>query len=361
MTPKDTERALLPSGMIDLLPPEAEQEAKAISILMKKYAAYGYQLIKPPLVEFEDSLFAEGPGAAIADETFRLMDPNSHRMMGVRSDMTPQIARIAAVRLAQEERPLRLCYTGNVLRTRSDQQRPERQFTQVGCELIGTDSVEADIEACVLAVMGLKLIGLNDITIDLSLPHLVNKIFDDLDLSADEQAQIENALAHRHHDGVKDAPDIFKSLMESAGAGDKALTALENIDLPKAAKQDVESVKRIHDGIARAMKELGFGDVAVSIDPLERSGFEYHSHFGFTLFAKKTRGELGRGGRYEVRFGDDKNTETAAGFTLYMDSIRRALPAPDKKDTKNVSADTSWAEIEDMQESGVSVLRKVKD
>ena len=106
MTPKDAELALLPSGFVDLLAPEAEREAKAISVLMKKYSAYGYQLVKPPFVEFEDSLLAPGPGASLSQETFRLMDPISHRMMGVRSDMTPQIARIAAVRLGKEARHL---------------------------------------------------------------------------------------------------------------------------------------------------------------------------------------------------------------------------------------------------------------
>lgn len=360
MTPKDTERALLPSGMIDLLPPEAEQEAKAISILMKKYAAFGYQLIKPPLVEFEDSLFAEGPGAALAEETFRLMDPNSHRMMGVRSDMTPQIARIAAVRLAQEERPLRLCYTGNVLRTRSDQQRPERQFTQVGCELIGTNDPEADIESCVLAVLGLKAIGLNDITIDLSLPQLIGKIFDDLGLPDDEKTSIEAALCQRNRDVVQDAPQVFRDLMECGGAGEKALAALEKIKLPKNAKADVETIKVIYTGVQKALAELAVDDVSVSIDPLERKGFEYHSHFGFALFAKHTRGELGRGGHYEVRFGADENTETAAGFTLYMDSIRRALPVPEQKEMKDVAADTSWAEIEKIQQGGQVVVRKTK-
>src|SRR5579871_6204204 len=140
--------ALLPTGMRDLLPPEAEAEAQVVARLMATLAAHGYQRVKPPLVEFEETLFA-GAGAAMAASTFRIMDPGSHRMIGVRADMTPQIARIAATRLANAARPLRLSYAGQVLRVRgseilpdlalgpdlgtSDPQHlPERQIGQVG-------------------------------------------------------------------------------------------------------------------------------------------------------------------------------------------------------------------------------------
>ena len=105
--------ALLPTGMHDLLPPEAELEASIVSQLMATLAAHGYQRVKPPLVEFEETLFS-GAGATMATATFRTMDPVSHRMIGVRADMTPQIARIAATRLGNAPRPLRsvLCRPG---------------------------------------------------------------------------------------------------------------------------------------------------------------------------------------------------------------------------------------------------------
>src|ERR1700709_1806000 len=96
--------ALLPAGLRDLLPPDAETEASAVEALMTVFAAHGYQRVKPPLLEFEDSLLA-GSGAAVAEQTFRLMDPNSQRMMGLRADTTPQVARIATTRLANAPRP----------------------------------------------------------------------------------------------------------------------------------------------------------------------------------------------------------------------------------------------------------------
>src|ERR1700712_5893342 len=97
--------ALLPAGLRDLLPPEAETEAAAVETLMDAFAAHGYQRVKPPLLEFEDTLLA-GSGSAMAEQTFRLMDPESQRMMGLRADTTPQVARIATTRLANPPRPL---------------------------------------------------------------------------------------------------------------------------------------------------------------------------------------------------------------------------------------------------------------
>ena len=114
--------ALLPAGLRDLLPAEAETEAASVEALMEVFASYGYQRVKPPLLEFEDSLLA-GSGAAVAEQTFRLMDPVSQRMMGLRADTTPQVARIAATRLAHAPRPLRLSYAGQCLRVRGSPAR----------------------------------------------------------------------------------------------------------------------------------------------------------------------------------------------------------------------------------------------
>src|SRR3984885_15002447 len=137
--------ALLPAGLRDLLPPDAETEAASVEALLEVFSSHGYARVKPPLLEFADSLLA-GAGAAVAEQTFRLMDPDSQRMMGLRADTTPQVARIAATRLATAPRPLRLSYAGACLRVRGNQLAPDRQMAQAGIELIGHDSPEADAE-----------------------------------------------------------------------------------------------------------------------------------------------------------------------------------------------------------------------
>ena len=153
-------RALLPAGLRDLLPPDAETEAASVEALMEVFAAHGYQRVKPPLLEFEDSLLA-GSGAAVAEQTFRLMDPESQRMMGLRADTTPQVARIATTRLAHAPRPLRLSYAGQCLRVRGSQLAPDRQIAQAGIELIGCDNPAADAEIVLVGAEALAAVGLD--------------------------------------------------------------------------------------------------------------------------------------------------------------------------------------------------------
>src|SRR6476469_6982256 len=169
--------ALLPAGLRDLLPPDAETEASAVEALMDVFAAHGYQRVKPPLLEFEDSLLA-GSGAAVAEQTFRLMDPVSQRMMGLRADTTPQVARIAATRLGLQSRPLRLCYAGQVLRVRGTQLAPERQLPQVGIELIGSAAAAADAEVALVAAEALRRAGVPSVSLDITLPTMAPALLD---------------------------------------------------------------------------------------------------------------------------------------------------------------------------------------
>src|SRR4051812_27520640 len=112
-----TSRTLLPEGLRDVLPPDAGFEAEVVDRLKKSFAANGYALVKPPLVEFEETLLS-GVGTALAPRIFRMLDPASHRTLGVRADITTQIARIATTRLSSAPRPLRLMYAGQVLRVK---------------------------------------------------------------------------------------------------------------------------------------------------------------------------------------------------------------------------------------------------
>src|SRR3546814_7743989 len=165
-------RGLLPAGLRDVLPPNAGNEARLVELMVARAAAHGYERVKPPLIEFETSLM-EGPGAALSSRVFRLMDPMSQRMMGVRADMTVQVARIASTRLKNVQRPLRLCYAGTVLHTTADQISPEREMVQVGAELIGSPTAEAAAEIILLGLEALRAAGLGRQSLDLMVPTLV--------------------------------------------------------------------------------------------------------------------------------------------------------------------------------------------
>ncbi len=361
MTDTKKNIALLPNGFVDLLPPYAEHEYRAAGKMMMTFASFGYERIKPPLLEFEESLFAPGPGAALIDDTFRVMDPVSHRMMGVRSDITPQIARIASSRLGKEPRPLRLTYANDVLRTKASQQRVERQFCQVGCEIVGDDNIEADIESCVVALVGLKEIGVKNITIDLAFPRIVAQLLDQNKIDGEDRARIKSALERRATDGLKgvnkNLAATLTKLTKAAGPGDKALKALAFVP---GFKADIQKLKTIYAGVKRACGELGFRDVKITIDPVETRGFKYYSGLGFTLFADGVSGELGRGGRYNVHFGTVKPQESATGFTLYMDTVHKVMSPAEKKKIVSVGTDENWATIRAAQKKGAVVVRKSK-
>jgi ATP phosphoribosyltransferase regulatory subunit len=319
--------ALLPAGLYDLLPPDAEIEAEVTARLMGVLAAHGYERVKPPLVEFEETLLS-GPGTAMTSDTFRTMDPISHRMIGVRADMTPQIARIAATRLAHRARPLRLSYAGQVLRVKGSEMRPERQVGQAGAELIGAEGQAADVEAIAVAAEALATVGVPHLSVDITLPTLVPAIAEAYRITGERAAALRAALDHKDAAAVAglagEAGDLLTRLIAAAGTGSVTRAALDRLDLPKRAREDRKRLGAVLDGLAAAVPNL-----KVTVDPVENRGFEYHSGISFTFFARVDPehgplGELGRGGRYQA--GAPATPEPATGFTLYTDTILRTLP-----------------------------------
>lgn len=360
MTKDSDGLALLPNGFSDLLPPRAEAEDATVRGLIDCFLSFGYQLTKPPLVEFEESLLAPGPGERLASKTFRLMDPMSDRMLGVRSDVTAQISRIATARLASEPMPLRLTYANDVLRTRGDQIRSKRQFTQVGCEVIHDHvCLDTDIEVCVLAILGLKAVGLQDITLDLNLPRFlsafVGEALDDTILKA--VAQRDGETLSRC--GIGNA----SVLADVVGWGNDPITVfanLLNMDVDDGLRQDILHLQHIFEGISKALKQLAVDDVAITLDVLEQEGFEYHTRFGFSLFSSHIHGELGRGGAYDVCFNQAQNDElcsTSKGFTLYMDTIAGAIDVKANGKYVFVPSLEPWNVLADLQGQGWRVVR----
>ncbi len=320
--------ALLPAGLHDLLPPDAAAEAAIVEQLVGTFAAEGYRRVKPPLVEFEDNLLA-GAGAALARDTFRLLDPASQRMMAVRADMTLQVARIARARLGHEPRPLRLSYAGDVLRIRGTQLRPERQFGQVGAELIGSLRPEADAEIVLLAAQALAALGVRHLSIDLCVPTLVPDLLDTLGVGEHERAALAHALTRKDAAAVAavatPAAQLIGALLAVTGPAEPALVALARLELPPAVEPERRRLTEVARQVAAAAPGL-----MVTIDAVERRGFEYQTGVSFTAYARQVRGELGRGGRYRsaAHVSAGGTGEPAVGVTLFTDTILRAVPAP---------------------------------
>jgi len=318
-------RSLLPAGLKDVLPPDAAHEAELAARLLAVFAGHGYERVRPPFVEFEEGLLS-GTGAALAQQTFRLMDPISQRMMAVRSDVTPQVARIAQSRLARAPRPLRLSYAEDILRVKGSELRPERQFGQVGYELIGADGPAADAEVILVALEGLAALGIEAVSVDLNAPTLVTSLIASLALEPETRRRLRSGLDSKDPAEVArwagSAAKTFAALMAATGPAPRAVERLAQINLPEAARHEAKALEAVANQLARERPGL-----ALTIDPVEHRGFEYQTGLSFSVFDVALKAELGRGGRYRIE-GPGGPGETASGCTLFMDTLVRAVGGP---------------------------------
>lgn len=358
---KLADKALLPNGLEDVLPPAAAQEAAVVERLIACFSSRGYERVKPPLMEFEGALLS-GAGAALSTQTFRLMDPVSQRMLALRADITPQVARIAGSRLKAAPRPLRLCYGGQVLQVKGSQLRPERQFGQVGVELIGAAEPAADAEVMILAAEALAAIGVTELSLDLNLPTLVGALAAERGLEGERLAALRQVLDRKDAAEVvraagRDA-EVFMALLRAAGPAEQAASALARLELPTAAAKELERLQLVVVALQAALPEL-----TLTIDPVEHRGFEYQTGISFICLARGVRGELGRGGRYRAE-GPLGEAEEATGFTLFMDSVLRALPAAPRAPRVFLPAGTAHADAARLHAEGwitLAGLASVRD
>lgn len=305
---------LLPIGLADALPAEAAAISRITRAVLDAMDAQGYDRVRPPLVEFEHALAQRMDGVS-PRRMIRFTDPASLRTLAVRSDMTVQIGRIAATALAAAARPLRLCYAGDVATISADQLDPARQRLQLGAELVGCDTLAAAREVVELAVEALEAAGLSGISVDFTLPDLVDTLAQGaLPLAADRIETVRRQLDMKDAGGLREAGgEAYLPLVYAAGPLREAAARLAE----SAAGPALETRLAALEDIAR-----GLGTRArLTLDPTERHGFEYQSWLGFTFYAEGARGALGRGGAYIIHGTE----EPAIGFSLYMEPLLEAL------------------------------------
>lgn len=349
--------ALLPTGFYDVLPPDASTRTRIVSQLLATFDNYGYELVSPPYIEFEESLFT-GSGKSLEHQTFRVMDPVSRKMMGVRADITMQIARIAASRLKDEPRPLRLSYSGQVLQVKGTDLYGERQSTQAGIELIGASSIRADTEVALIAVTALAQLGLEDISIDLNAPKLSSHLLKTLPLDDEQKRKLHTAINRKDIAAIRalagEKSTMFAELVSPYGNVEEAVAHLESLALPPEGKVLCDQLIALVGQLRAANPRL-----QITIDPLEHRGFEYHTGISFSLFSKQHIGELGRGGRYVIK---EHGQETeAVGMTLYVNEIFRLLPSVEKRPRIFLPAGTPLAEAERFHAEGLVTVFGLTD
>ena len=312
----DPTQDLLPEGLEDRLPQSAAAATRIERAMLGVMGAHGYDRVRPPLIEFERSMSRRMDGV-MTRHLFRFVDPASLRTLALRSDMTVQVGRIAATGLAGAPRPLRLCYAGQVARIQGSKLEPRRENLQVGAELIGRDAVAAAGEVVELAIAALEAAGAKGVSVDFTLPDLVDTLADGpFPLDAGARVRVRRELDTKDAGGLVEAGgEAYLPLIHATGDFAEAVEKLAALDTADVLESRIAGLRQIAERVA--------GRARLTLDPSERHGFEYQSWFGFTLYAEGVRGELGRGGTYQIGGSE----EPATGFSLYPEELVEAVKA----------------------------------
>ena len=307
---------LLPAGFSDKIFPRSQKNSLIIEKIISFFLNYGYLRISPPLIEFEETLLNQGPGLALKNNSFRVMDPISKKMMAVRSDMTTQISRISSKRLAHYPRPLRLSYSGDVLRVNPSGLKLERQIAQVGAEIIGDISCDLETEIIIIGLKVLKKLEVGNLTLDLNYQDLRLSFLKDLYelpnkdslIKAIEKKDI-NYLKNKNFPNKINILNIIKASGQFIDKNE----FIEKLNLENKKNNYLLHLLEVSSSIQQFFKDLD-----IVIDPLEKSTFEYHYGLTFTIFSKFLNGSIAKGGTYKTINGED-----ATGISLYVDLLGR--------------------------------------
>jgi len=322
----DEARWLLPAGIEEILPPQAQAMETLRRDLLDLYASWGYELVVPPFVDYLESLLT-GTGQDLDLQTFKLTDPSSGRLLGIRADMTPQVARIDAHHLRRDT-PTRLCYLGTVLHTRADGFAGTRSPYQIGAEIYGHAGIESDLEIVRLILETLGTAGIRGCYLDLG--HV--GIFRGLA----RQAGLDERQEHALFDALqrKAVPEI-ESLVQGlglAGAPARMLVELADLNgddaLERAAaalgqadppvREAVDYLRRLADALDRWLP-----GVSVHCDLAELRGYRYKTGAVFAAFVPGWGQEIARGGRYDDIGRVFGRARPAVGFSTDLKGLLR--------------------------------------
>ncbi|MFZ2306765.1 MAG: ATP phosphoribosyltransferase regulatory subunit [Rhodoferax sp.] len=342
---------VLPDHIADVLPSEARHIEEIRRDLLDMARCYGYELVMPPLLEHLESLLS-GTGEALDLQTFKLVDQLSGRMMGLRADSTPQVARIDA-HLLNREGVTRLCYCGPVLHTRPGGPHATREPLQFGAELYGHTGLEADLEVLTLALDSLKVAQVGAISVDMADARIAHALLKDLSLDAVQLSQIHAALA------AKDGSELKVLLRNAPAATTQALVDLLQLYGDASVLQDAQRVlpdlADIHTALAQLKWLSSHVEGAdVSFDLADMRGYAYYSGAMFSVYAPGASDALARGGRYDevgLVFGRKR---PAVGFSLDI----KALVSVAAKRSLRAAIRAPWGEAAELRAAIASLRRQ---
>ena len=334
-------RWLLPENIADILPSEARKIEDLRRILLDRFQAYGYELVMPPMLEYLDSLLT-GSGQDLNLKTFKLVDQISGRTLGLRADMTPQVARIDA-HLLNRQGVTRLCYAGSILHTRAAAGSSSREQLQLGAEIYGHAGWEADLEiqALLNEVLNLSQVGL--ITLDMSHAGLLTAILGDFSPKPESLDALYSALQTKDLPGLslalEDWPADVKSavlaLANLSGSPEKVLAqARQNLPKTVAVKAALDELERLCAAVAALPNAP-----QLNLDLSDLKGYQYHSGVMFAAYVEGLPVAIARGGRYDMVGKAFGRSRPATGFSLDIMTLARIS----KKDSRKTAILAPWS------------------
>lgn len=359
---------LLPEGISEVLPEQAAPLEQLRRNLLDTFDRWGYQLVIPPFVDFLDSLLT-GSGHDLDLQTFKLTDQLSGEMLGVRADMTPQVARIDAHNL-KHEWPTRLCYAGTTLHTLGDPLEKTRSPMQIGAELYGHAGIESDYEVIQLMLETLAISGVQNVHLDMGHVGIYRALVEQAGLSEQQEAELFDVLQRKARTELNELVDRF-----AVSAQFKAIfNALQKLNggvevLAKAG----ELLNIGNDGIRAALQDLqsmagklrrDYPALTVSFDLAELRGYHYHTGMVFAAFVPSVGREIARGGRYDNIGAVFGRARPATGFSADLKVLVSLFDSDADSTLHSVFAPAADDEalsqtIRDLRAAGTRVIQQL--
>ncbi|WP_043112438.1 ATP phosphoribosyltransferase regulatory subunit [Solimonas flava] len=319
---------MLPSGVEEALPPVSWQLEDLRRKLLDYYRKSRYELVHPPLIEHLDALLT-GTAQDLEQQIFKLTDPATGRLLGLRADMTPQAARIAA-RHYRDQAIVRLCYLGTVLRSRPDSLGGPRSPRQVGCEIFGEPGMTADLEILRVMLKTLKLAGLRNVHLDLGHVGIYRAVVAKLGLDADSEAVLFDIVQRKSHPDLAEfaqarqlKPRVARTmgaLIDLNGAPEDVLARAGEL-LKGERGEVVAALTLLGDTIAELRREMP--RLPINLDLAELRGYRYQTGMVFAAFVPGHGREIARGGRYDGVGHEFGAPRPATGFSADLNDLLR--------------------------------------
>ncbi|MFI3156277.1 MAG: ATP phosphoribosyltransferase regulatory subunit [Methylococcaceae bacterium] len=360
---------LLPDGIEEILPEEAKHLESLRRKILDTFACWGYELVIPPFIDYLDSLLT-GSGHDLELQTFKLTDQISGEMLGVRADMTPQVARIDAHNLSAEW-PTRLCYTGTILHTKGDPLEKTRSPMQIGAELYGHAGKESDVEVIRLMLEMLAMSGLQNVHLDLGHVGIYRALSKQAGLNDVQEAELFDVLQR------KARPEL-QELMAGYSINEELKATFLKLPQLNGGKEIIAKARAVlltaNDEVRQALADLEaiadklsacFPSLPVSFDLAELRGYHYHTGVVFAAFVPSVGREIARGGRYDnigaifgraraaTGFSADLKVLSALGKASYQKEAQALIFAPYPGDA------ALHEKIRDLRAEGLAVVQQL--